>query len=225
MQSWKRPCIFAANSFYVKYLETGDGSPSFFSDRFNQAYHSVHGAETESLRIFIELGFRFAATKFDSLQIFEMGFGTGLNAHLTLNEANKTKIEVRYTTLEAYPLEEKDYLQLPSNLHYWHQEAWSELLKVSNFFHFEKIKGNLECYEHPKRYNLVYFDAFAPKAQPELWTEEIFGNLYDNMESGGILTTYCSKGYVQRNLKAVGFNVEKHPGPPHKSEVLRAIKP
>ncbi|MFN8429411.1 MAG: tRNA (5-methylaminomethyl-2-thiouridine)(34)-methyltransferase MnmD [Spirosomataceae bacterium] len=203
---------------------TDDGSITLFSEQFNQHYHSKFGAKTESDRVFLELGFTYAAEKFENIKIFEMGFGTGLNAWLSALSAEKFKLKTSYFGIEKFPVEAKIYEKFPDDLRVFHQSEWNKDVQINELFIFKKQNISLEEIEVESDFNLIYYDAFAPEAQPELWTEEIFKKLFDALVIGGILTTYCSKGYVQRNLKAAGFIVEKHPGPPHKREVLRAIK-
>jgi tRNA U34 5-methylaminomethyl-2-thiouridine-forming methyltransferase MnmC len=209
---------------------TADGSHSVWNAEVGQHYHSIFGAWQESQRVFIELGLHVALARFDEIRLFEMGFGTGLNALLTLNEAGKAQKRIQYTAVEAFPLplSEAEQLNFDQVLHAdqtvaLHQAAWDQWVNVTSYFRLWKHQGKLQDFRASDRYNLVYYDAFAPEGQPELWTQEIFELVAGIMEPGGILTTYCSKGYVQRNLKAAGFLVEKHPGPARKREVLRAI--
>lgn len=204
--------------------ETSDGSATFFSEKYGQTYHSVHGARTESERVFIELGFNYAATLFPRLDILEVGFGTGLNAWLTLQKAIESGMEVHYTGIEAYPLQADEYEMLPSELLPLHRFSWEEPHTISPGFSVVKNKVRLEDFYSSFAFNLVYFDAFSPDAQPELWSTDIFVKVGNMMHPGGVITTYCSKSSVQRNLRSAGFMVEKHPGPPHKREVIRAIK-
>ncbi|MCA0365504.1 MAG: tRNA (5-methylaminomethyl-2-thiouridine)(34)-methyltransferase MnmD [Bacteroidetes bacterium] len=203
---------------------TDDGSITLFSEQFNQHYHSKFGAKTESDRVFLELGFTYTAEKFENIKIFEMGFGTGLNAWLSAVAAEKSKINTSYFGIEKYPVKSEIHEKFPVDLRLFHQSTWDEEVQINDFFVFKKQKISLEEVDLRNDFNLIYYDAFAPEAQPELWTEEVFKKLFDALVLGGILTTYCSKAYVQRNLKAAGFSIEKHLGPPHKREVLRAIK-
>ncbi|MBK9935349.1 MAG: tRNA (5-methylaminomethyl-2-thiouridine)(34)-methyltransferase MnmD [Cytophagaceae bacterium] len=203
---------------------TDDGSITLFSEQFNQHYHSKFGAKTESDHIFLELGFAYAAEKFENIKIFEMGFGTGLNSWLSALSAEKFKIKTSYFGIEKFPVEANIFEKFPDDLKLFHQSVWNVEVQINDFFIFKKQKISLEEVDLGSDFNLIYYDAFAPEAQPELWTEKIFKKLFDSLVPDGILTTYCSKAYVQRNLKASGFRIEKHPGPPHKREVLRAIK-
>lgn len=210
---------------------TEDGSHTLYSERFNQHYHSTFGALQESQRIFIELGLAYAFEHFSEINIFEMGFGTGLNALLSQQLATKHKRHLNYTSVEAFPValsmvEMLNYDEVinTNNLQKLHNAPWNEKTQINEYFSLEKVQNTLENYETTKRFNLVYYDAFAPEVQPELWTQEIFEKMGSFMQNEGILTTYCSKGYVRRNLKAAGFSVKKHKGPVGKREVIRAIK-
>lgn len=197
----------------------------------DEHYHSVHGAMAESLHVFINAGLRLFSGHKEELNLLEMGFGTGLNAWLSWQEADRIGLKIRYHGIEKYPVNEDeaqrlrfvkdsmmfDFLKL-------HQTSWQQWNDLSNYFSVFKDQVDLRAFEPLKKYNLVYFDAFAPSAQPGLWTREVFEKLYLCMESGGILVTYCVKGEVRRNMKAAGFHVEKIAGPPGKREMARAWK-
>ncbi|WP_367913746.1 tRNA (5-methylaminomethyl-2-thiouridine)(34)-methyltransferase MnmD [Leadbetterella sp. DM7] len=204
--------------------ETSDGSVTFYSEKYGQTYHSIHGARTESERVFIELGLTYAATVFHELNILEVGFGTGLNAWLTQQKVARGQIPVNYTGIEAYPLAPSDYQMLPPELCTLQELPWEVPHTISPGFNVIKKKARLEDFHSDTLFHLVYFDAFSPDAQPELWSADIFVRIGNMMCNGGVITTYCSKSSVQKNLRSAGFTVEKHPGPPHKREVLRAIK-
>lgn len=203
---------------------TADGSKTLYSEKFGQHYHSVFGAETESRWVFIELGLQEAVKKFKEINLFEVGFGSGLNARLSAQFAMENKIIVNYTGIEAYPVDDEFTTSLPDETATFHTLSWDDTHQVNPWFKFRKIRGFLETFNTDERFQLVYFDAFAPEAQPELWTAEVFEKIAGMMVEDGLMTTYCSKVAVQRNMKAAGFKIEKHPGPPHKREVLRAIK-
>lgn len=221
----------------VEFLITKDGSHTIFVPELNECYHSTYGAIRESQHVFIEAGFRRVAAGPDKITVLEVGFGTGLNALLTLIEAETVGKKVEYTSVEAYPLGEEswsqlnyprilcsiDYTRIFEKIQF---AEWGNSQEISNFFRIEKVHAKLEEYiPQPDRYDLVYFDAFSPDVQPELWTLEIFRNLFNSMKKGGILTTYSVKGDVTRALKAAGFRVEKIPGPPGKRQITRAKKP
>ncbi|WP_064197375.1 MULTISPECIES: tRNA (5-methylaminomethyl-2-thiouridine)(34)-methyltransferase MnmD [Emticicia] len=214
------------NNIYL----TEDGSHSIFSQKFNQTYHSKFGAVQESQRVFIDLGLCYAAEKFEEIRIFEMGLGTGLNALMTAQVSREKLLKVSYTAIEAYPIE----IETAKSLNYQeffgedlvklHGLPWGETASLNANFSLHKIKGTLEdLVVAEQTYHLIYFDAFAPETQPELWTQEVFEKIAQMTVKGGVLCTYCSKGYVQRNLKAAGFSIEKHAGPKGKREVIRAI--
>lgn len=218
---------------------TEDGSATLFVPELNEHYHSVKGARTESQHIFIDMGLK-ASTAIQP-HILEIGFGTGLNALLTLETAEQEKRPVHYTGIELYPLswEEVDILNYSNNPLFkeLHTASWNKDVNITPCFTLHKIKGDVNRVisdkqvavigEPPANYSfdLVYFDAFAPEKQPELWSEELFRNIYSCMNYNGILTTYCAKGVIRRLLQAVGFTVERLPGPPGgKREILRAGK-
>jgi tRNA U34 5-methylaminomethyl-2-thiouridine-forming methyltransferase MnmC len=161
---------------------------------------------------------------FEEINLLEMGFGTGLNALLTAEIAALNYHKVNYTGLEAFPVSSEMVKQLDNSQQELHKLEWNKNHKLNDFFTFRKIETRVQAFTSDTLFNLVYYDAFAPESQPELWTEDLFTQIASLMAEGGVLTTYCSKGYVQRNLKAAGFCVEKHPGPARKREVLRAIR-
>jgi tRNA U34 5-methylaminomethyl-2-thiouridine-forming methyltransferase MnmC len=210
---------------------TADGSKTVFSERFQESYHSVNGAVTESLHVFINAG--LLECEKNLLHIFEVGFGTGLNAYLTYIEAEKRNIKVNYHAVELFPLDDSvitllDYPQIlnadENVFNALHQAPWEETAMISDNFTLKKMKSDLVTIDLIDQYDLVYFDAFSPAQQPELWDESIFSKLYQHMNMGGILTTYCAKGDVRRTLKRIGFTTERLPGPPGKHEMLRGRK-
>lgn len=205
---------------------TRDGSSTLYSAQFDQHYHSVHGAVQESQHVFLDKGLA-ECQQTTPIRILEMGFGTGLNALMTAMQA---PMPVHYLSLEAYPispeaLTELNYgqlLQVETLFEGIHAAAWNTSVEITPDFTLEKRLGLLEDFEGTAEIDLVYWDAFAPGAQPELWTEEVFRSVLGWMNPGGILTTYCAKGDVRRAMIAAGFQVEKVPGPPGKREMLRA---
>lgn len=217
----------------IELRQTADGSPTLYSEYFDQHYHSVFGAKQESDKVFIELGLLPLFEKKDSIRIFEMGFGTGLNAWLTAKIALKNQKQIDYTGIEAYPIGIEMAAEIdktlgtsssPTRLIDLHTSPWQQAVAINDYFTLTKLNGRLEDYLPNSLFDLIYFDAFAPETQPELWTIDIFKQLNALLTTDGVLTTYCSKVAVQRNMKEAGFGVEKHPGPPHKREVIRAIK-
>jgi len=210
-------------------VKTQDGSHSLISAHYGEMYHSKHGAMQESLHVFIKNGWDLRRQGISSINIFEMGFGTGLNAWLTFKHSKQ--VAINYYTVETHPVS----IQTVEQLNYvggndreqflkFHQVDWNQWESVSPTFSLYKFKGELQQIEPDMKFDLVYYDAFAPSAQPELWTEAIFKKLYDLMNTGAILSTYCAKGSVKRALKAVGFNIESVPGPPGKREMTIAYK-
>jgi tRNA U34 5-methylaminomethyl-2-thiouridine-forming methyltransferase MnmC len=212
---------------------TEDGSQTVYSAGFNASYHSLKGAVTESNHVFIEAGLRFFSQQEKSkIRIFEMGFGTGLNVHLTSLFALKNNLVVDYTSIEAYPLPENIW----SLLHYpetesqkdlfffWHTLPWNLKTKCSDHFTLTKVFGKIEDYIPDVHFDIIYYDAFGPGTQPELWTDSIMEKMYNMLESGGILITYCAQGEFKRALKRNQFSVTSLPGPPGKREIVRAVK-
>ena len=217
-------------------IVTNDGSQSISVPELHVAYHSIHGAITESLHVFIEAGWKLIVTKFpsQSIHILEMGLGTGLNAFLTLVEAERVSVPVSYEALELFPLLPSEFAGLEyasriasdkENLFQKiHSSPWEEEVSIANYFTLTKRNCSLLDYSSSKKFHLVYFDAFAPAAQPELWTTEVFEKLFSMTLPGGALVTYCAKGDVRRAMKQAGFEVEKLKGPPGKREMLRASR-
>lgn len=215
---------------------SNDGSHTLFSEKFNVTYHSKFGALEESLTVFLSAGYHFQRLRgIRKINIFEMGFGSGLNALLTMIEADKYQCKTHYTGIECYPISVEEakklnYIEELSAKPYsdsflqMHQIESNHTLPLSSQFSFQKIIGDLTNYSIPGEYDVVYFDAFAPTAQEELWTEEIMKKMFDILRPEGVLVTYCAKGSFKRALKAVGFNIEALPGPGGKREMTRAIK-
>ncbi|MCX6248142.1 MAG: tRNA (5-methylaminomethyl-2-thiouridine)(34)-methyltransferase MnmD [Bacteroidetes bacterium] len=217
----------------LQHILTEDGSSTFFIPELNEHYHSIHGAVQESRHIFIREG--FDKTPDFPARIFEAGFGTGLNAFLTCLSADKEKKTVHYTAVEKYPVEENLLALLnypektdPSKGEVFkmiHAVAWEKPVQITDHFILHKIMGDLKDVQlEDFSFDLVYFDAFGPDVQPELWTEGIFQMLYRAMKTNASLVTYSVKGLVTRALKSAGFSIEKLPGPPGKREITRATK-
>ncbi len=216
-------------------IVTEDGSHTLLAEQYGVTYHSKFGAVTESAHVFIDAGLRFKAVVQPELAILEVGFGTGLNAFMTWLEAERRNLHVRYVGIEAYPLapEETDLfnfaeqLDVPSrqsDFRRLHQCAWNRTAKLSEHFSLRKKQIRLEAYRPTESFDLIYFDAFAPQAQPELWTERILSLMYKALNPDGIFVTYCAKGDFKRTLKKVGFEVERLEGPPGKREMTRGWK-
>lgn len=220
--------------------ETQDGSHTLYWIEKNEHYHSVHGSVQEAKKVYLETAFEkavemLASSGISPIRIFEMGFGTGLNALLSLKEAEKRRIPVEYTAIEAYPLSEEIWQRLnhpelcdaAEHFKQLHLCAFDEKPhEISPFFRLMKIKGDLRQIVLPaKRFHAIYFDAFAPSVQPELWEEAVFAKLSRAAASPCVLSSYCAQGQFRRHLKAVGFAVERLPGPAGKREITRGIKP
>jgi len=210
---------------------TEDGSNSLYVPEIAECYHSSHGAIQESQHIFIEAGLKQCSK--DEICVLEVGFGTGLNALLALVEAERSGKMIRYFTLEKYPISVETTLQLnypnlidgdyQKSFEKMHQSVWNETVAVTPTFILEKIKTDFTKYVHLQNYDVVFFDAFSPEKQPEMWMQQQFENIFEHCNHGAILTTYCAKGAVRRALQAAGFSVERLAGPPGKREILRAI--
>lgn len=213
--------------------ETQDGSKTLYVPQLDEHYHSVKGALAESRHIFIQMGLQHCRA--EEPRVLEIGFGTGLNAFLTLLQAGHDRRHVQYTTLELYPLElpllrQMDYPAVidPSagELYYaMHQAAWEEAVDITPYFSLLKRQADFTVCPLHQCYDVIYFDAFAPEKQPEMWSQTLFDRLYAHTAPEGILTTYCAKGAVRRMLQAAGYTVERLPGPPQgKREILRATR-
>jgi tRNA U34 5-methylaminomethyl-2-thiouridine-forming methyltransferase MnmC len=212
---------------------TDDGSHTLFNKHIGEHYHSTFGAIQESSHIFIHGALDGFREKHSHINILEIGFGTGLNALLTLVWADKNDQQIQYHGLEAFPIS----IETARSLNYFeklrvNQDLFLKLhqtadmpFKISNNFTLEKQINTLEKAVFPtEKYDIIYFDAFSPEMQPELWKAEIFSKLFNSLKKGGVLTTYSCKGIVKRAMKAAGFQIEKLPGPPGKREFLRGMK-
>lgn len=219
----------------IKIITTEDGSQSLFDEELNETYHSTRGAKGESLHVFIKEGLDYfvKAKKVDRVNILEVGLGTGLNALLTSNYTKENQIKVSFTSLEPFPIEKEIY----QNLNYHqsekdheifmniHESEWEEPVEISEYFLFAKYQEKLEHFGTTNFFNIVYFDAFAPSKQAEVWSESNLKKCFDLLEDEGILTTYCAQGQFKRNLDEVGFEVETLQGAMGKKEMVRAKKP
>ncbi len=215
--------------------ETADGSHTLYVPGMNEHYHSVNGAIQESLHIYINSGFNYNITK-NNLSVLEIGFGTGLNAYLTLLKSQNTDTLVEYTTVELYPLgasliEKINYpeiLNLDRTLfEKIHQAQWENPQNITPNFLLNKKELDITTQYallNNKLFDVIYYDAFAPDKQPEVWTQSIFDFLYENTSPDGVLVTYCSKGVVKRMLQQAGYKIQKLEGPIGKREIIRAIK-
>lgn len=226
-----------------KLISTDDGSATIFIPEWNESYHSKHGAVQEAIHVFIQNGLDKIPNK--KISVLEIGFGTGLNSFLTLLNAVKRDLDVSYTGLEKYPVQPSEYRLLnysksiinnfnlsdfeeikPDDLYQKMMDSdWGDFQEINQNFRLKKVEIDFFEFDYPEsEYDLVYFDAFGARVQPELWTSELFEKIYFGMKTGGLLTTYSSKGSVRRALKELGFEVEKLAGPPGKREMINAIK-
>jgi len=205
----------------IQLKTTHDGSHTLYSPAIDECYHSQNGAIQESEHIFIKTGWE--SCEKSELKIFEIGFGTGLNAFLTLLKAEKERKKTIYTALELYPLDKEitrklNYFELldknrKADFEKLHNTAWNEKTEITPFFTLEKIQADFTNYELKDLYDLFYFDAFSPEKQPEMWSQECFEKLYANANSDAVFVTYCAKGVVRRAIQNAGFQVERLPGP------------
>jgi len=215
-----------------KIIKTRDKSDTIFVKRYNEIYHSSHGALNESKHVFIQSGLQFI--QLEKIRIFEVGFGTGLNAILSYLESLKKDIKIEYTGIELYPLDPEliDKLNftdfIPKNeqavFQLIHHSEWNKKNKLAPNFTFTKIQADFTSYQFNNCFDLIYFDAFAPEKQPEMWSLGNFQKIFDALNQEGILVTYSSKGLVKRNLREAGFKVKRLEGPAGKRHMLRASK-
>jgi tRNA U34 5-methylaminomethyl-2-thiouridine-forming methyltransferase MnmC len=211
---------------------TEDGSHTLFVPEIAECYHSTHGAIQESRHIFIEAGLKQCAKP--EISVLEIGFGTGLNAFLTILEAGRSGKKIKYTSLEKYPVEVGKAVQLnyPEELapdkrplfEQMHASDWNQETELTSYFTLKKIVADFTKYVFEDQYDVVYFDAFSPEKQPEMWSNELFSTIYTHCNQGAVLTTYCAKGIVRRAMQEAGFTVERLQGPPGKREILRSSK-
>lgn len=215
---------------------TGDGSTSVFIPELDEHYHSIHGALQESMHVFIDAGLKYKIKQTTSIDILEIGLGTGLNTLLTCIIAEENKSTVNYTAIEKYPLvktiiSELNYCSLIETNNCFeqfnliHSCDWETDIEISNYFKLKKCQSDIRDVVFEQQFDIIYFDAFAPSAQPELWTETIFNSMFKALKDGGVLVTYCAKGVVKRTMRQSGFIVEALPGPKGKREMTRAVKP
>lgn len=220
----------------LKIVKTADGSHSLYVEALDEHYHSHHGSIQEALHVFIEAGLNYKKSKLDC-SILEVGFGTGLNAFLAARYAKHENKKIHYTGVELFPIPKKitsqlNYLEkfkveedLTAIFEAIHDVKWEEVSSIITQFDLIKHKGKIQdirLVDHS--FDFVFYDAFGPRAQKEMWDIAIFEKLYQSLRPGGILVTYCAMGQLKRDLKSVGFEVQSIPGPPGKREMTRAIK-
>jgi tRNA U34 5-methylaminomethyl-2-thiouridine-forming methyltransferase MnmC len=219
-----------------QFLITEDGSHTIFLSDLNETYHSMHGAIQESQYVFIERGLDFSAKSGkQSIRIFEVGFGTGLNALLSWIYGEKQGIKIQYQTIEAHPLDQHEISQLnyagqiqdptaTEKFQKIHQATWGSWQELSPGFQIKKERGFIQDYSSDELVDICFFDAFAPSKQPEMWDISVLANIKKMLVQNGVFVTYCAKGQLKRDLKGLGFEVETLPGPPGKFEMVRAVR-
>jgi len=211
---------------------TSDGSPTLYVPELDETYHSMHGSVQEARHVFIENGLYFVAAELKEVNILEVGFGTGLNALLTAQYAKENALGVHYVGLEAYPVEEEiwkvmNYLDDPEA-----KACYTQIMELpfgvteayDASFTLCKLAFSIQEWATTEKFDLIYYDAFGPKAQPEMWELAIFEKLYSLLNPGGAIVTYCAQGQFKRHLKSLGLRVEGLPGPPGKREMTRGVK-
>lgn len=214
-------------------LTTKDGSTTIHLTDWDESYHSKHGAIQEAYHVFIKSGLSLFEGK--SVSILEIGFGTGLNAFITYLEAKKTSQKIDYVGVEAYPVKEEEALQMNyvSELNAsdekdvfekMHQISWEDKHAISNHFSLTKRKQFFQDISDVDSFDLIYFDAFGFRVQPELWSLEIFQKMYAALKPNGVLVTYACRSSIKNAMLECGFKVEKLPGAPGKREMLRGTK-
>lgn len=214
-------------------IETADGSKTIFIPEMNENYHSGHGAYQEAMHVFIENGIRRIKGK--ELAIFEMGFGTGLNALLSLDEALKSDIKITYSGIEAFPVELDHALQMDYEKYVspeaailykkLHEFDWGTEHVIHQNFNFRKLHQKIEDHlPEISTYDIIFFDAFGPRAQSSMWELPILEKMHNMLKPDGLLVTYCAQGQFKRDLKSLGFEVFSVPGPPGKREMTQGFK-
>lgn len=217
----------------IEIIQTKDGSHTLRNTELNETYHSIHGALQESQHVFIQQGLEYKLQqRLPRLAILEVGFGTGLNAWLTAQKIWGREVLVSYVSLESFPLDHAilsklNYANEAKGLELFekvHSATWDEPVLVTPNFSLHKMKTTLQQASLPTAFDLIYFDAFAPEKQPEMWALPSLEKVVATMKPDAAFVTYCAKGQVKRDLKSLGLLVEALPGPPGKREMIRAIK-
>ena len=222
-------------------ITTQDGSKTIQITEWNEQYHSKHGAIQEANYVYLDKGLQYFITEkeqksIQKVSILEIGFGTGLNAFLTLLQAEKLNTSIEYVGVEAYPiaseelqalnyvkaLDVQDKRELFETLHT--SSSWETQQQLTKHFNLKKEQKLFSEITHENSFNVIYFDAFGPRVQPELWTEAIFNSMHKALKPKGVLVTYCAQGHARRAMLSAGFTVEKLQGPPGKRHMLRAVK-
>lgn len=214
-------------------LHTLDGSTTIHLPDWNESYHSKHGAIQEAYHVFIKNGLSLFQDK--PISILEIGFGTALNAFITFLESQKSLQTIDYVGVEAYPISADEVLQMNyvaelnaeserKSFELMHKSNWEEKILIAPNFTLTKRKQFFDEISDENQFDLIYFDAFGYRVQPELWSTEIFEKMYNALKANGVLVTYAARGVVKRSMIEVGFTVEKLAGPPGKREMFRATK-
>jgi tRNA U34 5-methylaminomethyl-2-thiouridine-forming methyltransferase MnmC len=214
-------------------IKTSDGSTTIHLQEWDECYHSKHGAIQEAKHVFIKNGLNLFEG--NPVNILEIGFGTGLNAFITFLESNLKNQKINYTGVEAYPVEAKEVLEMnyveeldadayKNVFQKMHECEWNQEIQISPNYSLTKRKQFFDEINDFEIFDLIYFDAFGYRVQPELWSIEIFQKMYNSLKPNGVLVTYAARGIVKRNMISVGFTVEKLAGPPGKREMFRAFK-
>lgn len=216
----------------TKRIETADGSHSLWIPGLDETYHSRHGAIQESEHVFIANGLARFKENPSHVKVLEVGFGTGLNALLAFRYGRENRMKVSYTTIEKYPLSQHEWQSLnygsmlddSTVFNALHEAAWNKQIALSEGFSLRKIKMDLDAVKLSASFDIVFYDAFGPRVQPNMWTVEKLSCATRNLSPGGILATYCAQGQFRRNLTALGMRWEALPGPPGKREMTMAQK-
>ena len=214
-------------------IKTLDGSTTIHLKEWDECYHSKHGAIQEAKHVFIKNGLSLFDDK--PVSILEIGFGTGLNAFITFLETNAKHQKINYVGVEAYPVAanevlemnyvtELEALEFDNIFEKMHKSEWDKKTEISADFWLTKRKQFFDEIDDFEIFDLIYFDAFGYRVQPELWSTEIFQKMYNSLKPNGVLVTYAARGVVKRSMISVGFTVEKLAGPPGKREMFRATK-
>lgn len=214
-------------------ITTNDGSTTIHLPELNESYHSKHGAIQEAYHVFIKNGLSLFEGK--SVSVLEIGFGTGLNSFITYLEAKKSNQNIDYVGVEAYPVIIEEALQMnyvkelnanqeATIFKNMHEAVWEEKVAISNDFSLTKRQQLFQDIQDEDAFNLIYFDAFGFRVQPELWSLEIFQKMYNALKINGVIVTYACRSSIKNAMIECGFKVEKLPGAPGKREMLRAKK-
>ena len=216
----------------IEIRQTADGSKTLYLPGLDETYHSSHGAIQEAMHVFIQHGLAFIGQEKKSISVFEMGFGTGLNALLTAQWAEQHSCSIRYIGIELHPIpkdiwQQMDYVQeVLERERYSNIMAaeWGEYQVIEPNFQLKKVEEDILGLQLVEQVDLIYFDAFGPRAQSEMWDLPVLTKMYERLNPGGVFVTYCAQGQMKRNLKSLGFSLESLPGPPGKREMTRAMK-